>query len=98
MTRVQALDDAQLQQFPQGWQLEPDKKGIRKQFSFSDFQTAWKFMSDIAVKAEQMNHHPEWFNVYGRVDIRLTTHDAGGLTSLDLEMARFAEDASKKVA
>ncbi|MGH8809128.1 MAG: 4a-hydroxytetrahydrobiopterin dehydratase [Noviherbaspirillum sp.] len=95
MNRLQVLNEEQLQQLPEGWQIEDDGKAIRKKFSFADFQTAWKFMNEIAVKAEQMNHHPEWSNVYGRVDIRLTTHDAGGLTMLDMEMARFVEQACK---
>jgi 4a-hydroxytetrahydrobiopterin dehydratase len=96
MASVQVLDEAQLKQIPDGWQLEENGKAIRKQFSFGDFKTAWKFMNDIAVKAEEMNHHPEWSNVYGRVDIRLTTHDADGLTKLDMEMAQFAEQAGKR--
>lgn len=54
---------------------------------FADFNAAWGFMNRVALIAEKMNHHPEWFNVYNRVDITLTTHDAGGVTALDLALA-----------
>ena len=67
---------------------ERDGDGIRCRFTFDDFVQAFGFMSRVALCAEAMNHHPEWSNVWNRVDIRLTTHDAGGLTALDFELAR----------
>ena len=77
-----------------GWARAEGKDAIFKSFTFKGFSSAWAFMSRVALLAEKMNHHPEWFNVYKRVDVTLTTHDAGGVTALDLEMAekmnRFA--------
>ncbi|MEM8766958.1 MAG: 4a-hydroxytetrahydrobiopterin dehydratase [Pseudomonadota bacterium] len=63
-------------------------------FSFPDFLSAWAFMSRVALVAERLNHHPEWFNVYGTVRVALTTHDAGGLTTLDLDLARAMNEAA----
>ena len=68
------------------WALAEDK--LHKVFGFSDFVTAFGFMSSTALIAEAMNHHPEWCNVYNRVTVDLSTHDAGGLTELDFELAR----------
>jgi len=67
------------------WQREGDR--IRRQFVFGDFVEAFGFMSSVALLAERANHHPEWSNVYNRVSIELTTHDAGGLTSRDFKLA-----------
>ena len=61
---------------------------LHKEFQFADFVNAFAFMSYVALVAERMNHHPEWFNVWSRVDVHLTTHDAGGITDLDLGLAR----------
>lgn len=72
-----------------GWELEDD--GIIKAFAFDDFKQAWAFMSKIAEAAEAMNHHPEWTNVYNKVLIRLSTHDAGGLTQRDFKLAAAIE-------
>ncbi len=71
------------------WHLDRGSGGaIRREFRFSDFNQAFAFMTRVAVHAEAMNHHPEWQNVYNHVSIRLTTHDAGGLTDKDLALAR----------
>ena len=76
----------------EGWVKTDDgREAFRKQFKFSDFKQAFSFMTSIAMKAEQINHHPEWENVYNKVTITLTTHDKGGITELDLDMALFAE-------
>lgn len=83
-----------LQKYP-SWQWTKGKKAIHKSFSFSDFNAAFGFMSRAALKAEQMNHHPEWFNVYGRVDVTLTTHDAGGVSAKDIELALFMDKAAR---
>ena len=77
-----------------GWTASPEKEAIEKTFQFKDFSEAWAFMSRCALKAEQMNHHPEWFNVYNRVQVTMTTHDADGVTSLDVEMATFMDSVS----
>ena len=71
-----------------GWSLQADK--LHRQFQFTDFVEAFGFMSRLALVAEKMNHHPEWFNVYNRVTIDLTTHDAGGITALDIQLAQTA--------
>lgn len=80
-----------------GWGAVPDRDAIRKIWKFSGFSEAWGFMSRVALAAEKMNHHPEWRNVYNVVDVVLSTHDAGGLTILDLKLAaqmdRFAGGA-----
>jgi len=73
------------QQLPQ-WQLNGDK--LRRELRFADFVEAFAFMTKVALIAEAMGHHPEWSNVWNRVTIALTTHDTGGLSDLDLEMAR----------
>lgn len=74
-----------------GWSVAEEGDGIRKSFEFRNFNEAFAFMTRVAMKAEQMDHHPEWMNVYNRVDIQLTTHDAGGVTALDVEMAKFMD-------
>ncbi|PCI60157.1 MAG: 4a-hydroxytetrahydrobiopterin dehydratase [Kordiimonadales bacterium] len=71
----------------QGWAYSADDQAIRKTFKFNDFSAAWAFMSRSALLAEKMDHHPEWFNVYNRVEVKLTTHDADGITRFDIEMA-----------
>jgi 4a-hydroxytetrahydrobiopterin dehydratase len=71
-----------------GWTLGDDGKGIHKAFKFDDFVQAFGFMSQVALLAEKADHHPEWSNVYSRVEIMLTTHDAGGLSSRDADLAR----------
>ena len=68
-----------------GWKVESGK--LRRSLVFPSFREAFAFMTGVALIAEKMNHHPEWFNVWNRVDITLSTHDAGGLTQLDLDLA-----------
>jgi len=70
-----------------GWELLQDRDAIKKVFFFIDFAQAFRWMGSVADLAEEMNHHPEWFNVYNRVEVTLTTHDADGLSANDLEMA-----------
>jgi len=71
----------------QGWQRTQEGAAIEKSFSFRDFPEAFSFMTRVALVAEKMDHHPDWTNIYNRVDVRLTTHDAGGLTKLDFGLA-----------
>lgn len=77
-----------------GWTVEEGSSAISKSFRFKGFNAAFGFMTRCALAAEKMDHHPEWSNVYDKVDVRLTTHDAGGLTELDFKLAakmnRFA--------
>ena len=79
-----------------GWEQTSDgREAYYKIFKFSDFKLAFSFMTSIAMKAEQINHHPEWENVYNKVKITLTTHDIGGVSKLDYDMALFAEKCFK---
>lgn len=73
------------------WSLVRDGKAIERNFKFQDFSEAWGFMNRVALLAEQQDHHPEWFNVYNRVEITLTTHDAGGLSARDIKMVEAIE-------
>ena len=74
------------------WSEATDGKAIRKVVEFRDFKQAFGFMSQAALKAEQMDHHPEWSNVYNKVDVTLSTHDAGGVTELDIQLAAFMDN------
>ncbi len=71
-----------------GWTLDPARDGLRKTYKFADFPQAFAFMTRVAILAEKADHHPEWSNVWNRVEILLTTHDAGGLSMRDVELAR----------
>ncbi len=77
----------------EGWSLGSGK--LHRQFTFANFIEAFGFMTRLALVAEKMGHHPEWFNVYNRVTIDLTTHDAGGITTLDVEFARQANELAQ---
>jgi 4a-hydroxytetrahydrobiopterin dehydratase len=86
--------DAEIQQALQtlpGWEREED--ALVKAFQFADFKQAWAFMEKVASAAEQMDHHPEWTNVYNQVLIRLSTHDTGGITAADFKLAAAIEAA-----
>ncbi len=74
------------------WGVVADRDAIHKRFQFGDFKHAFAFMTQVALKAEQMDHHPEWANVYNRVDITLTTHDAGGVTAFDVALAKYCDE------
>ncbi len=77
------------------WSLAREGKAITRTFQFADFSQAWGFMSRVALLAEAQDHHPEWFNVYAKVEVTLTTHDAGdtgGLSSRDARMARSIDE------
>ncbi|MFM2411482.1 MAG: hypothetical protein RL481_2310 [Pseudomonadota bacterium] len=88
---VQKLDDEAraraLHDLP-CWEYDVDAGGIRRTFSFTDFAEAFAFMTRVAILAEKADHHPEWSNVYNRVEILLTTHDADGLSERDIALAR----------
>lgn len=89
------LSDAQIQanlEQVNGWTIEDGK--LHKEFQFDNFVSAFGFMTQLALVAESMNHHPEWFNVYNRVTIDLTTHDAGGISDLDFQWAKQADSIS----
>jgi 4a-hydroxytetrahydrobiopterin dehydratase len=74
-----------------GWGAAPDRDAIVKTFRFKDFPAAFGFMTQVALAAEKLDHHPEWFNVYNRVDVLLSTHDADGVTALDVQLAKIMD-------
>ncbi len=78
-----------------GWNEVKGRDAIRKTLRFADFNTAFGFMARVALKAEQLDNHPEWSNVYNKVEITLSTHDAGGVTELDAALAKFIDDMDK---
>jgi len=79
------------------WKLdESGRDAIKKQFVFKDFNEAFGFMTRIALKADKMDHHPEWFNVYNKVDITLSSHDVSGISDRDIRMANFIEQCYAK--
>ena len=77
-----------------GWRATDGRDAITKAFKFKDFNAAFGFMTRIALAAEKLDHHPEWFNVYNRVDMTLATHDADGVTDLDVRLAKIANAAA----
>jgi 4a-hydroxytetrahydrobiopterin dehydratase len=90
MARTPYADDAvqvALAGLP-GWHYDAQRPALQRRYTFADFGAAFGFMTQVALLAERMNHHPEWCNVYNRVDVVLTTHDAGGVTALDVDMAQ----------
>ncbi len=79
-----------------GWSRMAGREAISKTFAFSDFGAAFGFMTRAAIAAETLDHHPEWSNVWNRVDVTLTTHDAKGLTALDIELAAAMDAIAQK--
>jgi 4a-hydroxytetrahydrobiopterin dehydratase len=75
-----------------GWSEVPGRDAIAKKFVFRDFNEAFGFMTRAALVAEKMDHHPEWFNVYKTVEVTLSTHDAGGVTELDVKLAQAMDE------
>jgi 4a-hydroxytetrahydrobiopterin dehydratase len=92
MARDRIGAEAALAKLP-GWTAVEGRDAIARSFKFKDFNAAFGFMSRVALLAEKLDHHPEWSNVYDKVEVLLATHDAGGVTALDLEMARFMDKA-----
>jgi 4a-hydroxytetrahydrobiopterin dehydratase len=94
-TMIQKLtSEERTQQVAQlnGWQNVEGRDAIKRQFKFADFNEAFGFMTRVAIKAQEMDHHPEWFNVYSNVEITLSTHDANGITERDIRLARFIDE------
>ena len=92
MTALLSPEDREAQiKALQDWHISSDGKSISKSMTFSDFQTAFAFMTHVAMVAEKMDHHPDWSNVYNQVQIQLSTHDAGGLTERDITLAQAIE-------
>jgi len=81
---------------PEGWKKEDKRDAMTRELVFKDFNRAFAFMTQVALAAEKRDHHPEWFNVYNQVRITLSTHDAGGITQKDIDLARFIDEAYLK--
>jgi 4a-hydroxytetrahydrobiopterin dehydratase len=92
---IKQLSDAErdlaLAKLPR-WHLDAEHRSISQKFQFADFAEAFGFMTRIAILAEKADHHPEWFNVYNRVEIKLTTHDAGGISQRDIDLATVIDE------
>jgi len=86
MKLSESIIEEKLKNLP-GWSVKNDK--LHKEFQFNDFNQAFGFMTRAAMEIEKMNHHPEWFNVYNRITVDLTTHDADGITNNDVNLARI---------
>ncbi|XP_060525267.1 probable pterin-4-alpha-carbinolamine dehydratase [Cylas formicarius] len=82
----------------QGWAVLESKDAIYKEFVFKNFNQAFGFMSQVALFSEKMDHHPEWFNVYNKVNVTLTSHDVKGLSGRDMKLANFMDDVSKGIS
>lgn len=80
-----------------GWHTVAGRDAIHRRFHFGDFNEAFGFMTRVALKAQEMDHHPEWFNVYQTVEITLSTHEAGGITERDIVLARFIGEVAKSM-
>jgi 4a-hydroxytetrahydrobiopterin dehydratase len=81
-----------------GWSEVPGRNAITKHYKFNDFNEAFAFMTRVAMAAAKADHHPEWFNVYNRVEVTLSTHDAGGVSKKDIALAAFMDEAAKAFA
>jgi 4a-hydroxytetrahydrobiopterin dehydratase len=89
---------AALERLP-GWvAVQGERDAIRRTYRFADFNAAFGFMTRVALMADKLDHHPEWFNVYNRVDVLLATHDADGVTELDVKLATFMDQAAGALA
>ena len=98
MTRLEPEVAGELLAHLPHWRRDEQRGAMSREFVFADFAQAFAFMTQIALEAEKSNHHPEWFNVYNRVDITLTTHDVGGLSQRDIDLARCADAAFERFA
>ncbi|KAL1916479.1 uncharacterized protein VTP21DRAFT_5670 [Calcarisporiella thermophila] len=88
---INTLTASQREAIPKTWRIPSERDAIQRTFQFSDFNHAWAFMSRIALWSEKHNHHPEWFNVYSRVEVTWTTHECKGLSSRDIKAAEYCD-------
>ena len=99
MTRPKKIAIASALERLAGWSaVTGERDAIQRRYRFADFNAAFGFMTRVAIMADKLDHHPEWFNVYNRVDVTLTTHDAGGVTELDVTLATFIDEAARGVS
>jgi 4a-hydroxytetrahydrobiopterin dehydratase len=96
MSRERIGAEAALARLPEWRRAEGERDAIVRSFRFTDFSAAWGWMTQAALLAEKLDHHPEWSNVYNRVEVLLTTHDADGVTELDVRMAEFMDATAAK--
>lgn len=96
MTRPQKIGAAEALSQLTGWKTAENRDAIVKTFTFKDFNAAFGFMARVALAAEKLDHHPEWFNVYNRVEVLLATHDADGVTELDVKLAQIMDEAARQ--
>ncbi len=94
MAKLTPQDIAQLGRDLPDW--KNDGKALSREFTFKDFKAAFAFMTEIAAEADRADHHPDWSNVYNKVSIKLSTHDAGGLTDKDVNLANFIDATARK--
>ena len=92
---LSSAERARLVETYPGWTLADDGKSVSTHLEFANFADAWGFMTEIAIVADKLDHHPEWSNVYGTVVVDLTTHDSGGITESDLLLARRMDELSR---
>lgn len=92
MKKLNAKSRAAAMKTLKGWKDVKDRDAIAKSFKFENFNEAFGFMTRVALLADKMDHHPEWFNVYNKLDVTLSTHDAGGVTQNDIDMAKAMND------
>lgn len=98
MKKLDPTADPALLEGLANWTFDAGRSAIFRSFKFADFAGAFGFMTQIAIAADKRDHHPEWFNVYNRVDVTLTTHDVQGLSERDLELARHCDDVYARVS
>ena len=94
MSRPAKIGAAEALKQLSGWRAKDGRDAIVKTYSFKDFNAAFGFMTRTALMADKLDHHPEWFNVYNRVEVLLATHDADGVTELDVTLAKFMDEAA----
>jgi 4a-hydroxytetrahydrobiopterin dehydratase len=94
--KLASSDIKELSEIHPGWSVSSDGLSVATKLEFDNFAEAWGFMTQVAIEADKLDHHPEWSNVYNQVEIKLTTHDAGGLTHKDVALAEKIRDAYGK--
>ena len=95
-TLLSQADRLALQKDNPDWQFNDEETALSISFQFANFRRAFAFMTEVGLMAEKMDHHPEWFNVYGRVDIKMTTHDCQGLSALDAKLVPMVSAAARR--
>ncbi|CAG0919364.1 unnamed protein product [Notodromas monacha] len=95
--KLENREEALAPLFESGWRLVDDRDAIKKTLTFKNFNQAFGFMTHVAMLAEKMDHHPEWFNVYNRVEITLSSHDVNGLSGRDVRMAKFIDFSAGRI-